>query len=83
MALPLPRCHPRRRHRGKRGGDPGELIPLTVPEVRRLLGLLLLATDQARHHRLRWSGWRRKRQAAARRSHYRRRMSVIHDEVLL
>jgi hypothetical protein len=52
---------------------------VTVPEVRRLLTLLLLAPEE-RQHRLHWSHWRRKRQAEARRSHYKRRLSrsLIH-----
>ncbi len=48
------------------------MIPVTVPEVRRLLALLL--RDRAQQaFRLHWSRWRRQRQAEARRSHYRRR----------
>jgi hypothetical protein len=58
------------------------VIPLTVPEVRRLVGLLLVATAPL-PHRLRWSWWRRKRQAAARRSHYRRRLNPHADNVPL
>jgi hypothetical protein len=42
--------------------------------VRRLLAVLLLSGEQ-QQHRLHWSHWRRKRQAAARRSHYKRRLS--------
>jgi hypothetical protein len=48
------------------------LIPLTAPEVRRLL-LVLAVSDEQRRQRLHWSRWRRLRQAQARRSHYRRR----------
>lgn len=48
------------------------MIPLTVPEVRRLL-LVLALPEQERTFRLHWSRWRRRRQAEARRSHYRRR----------
>ncbi|MGI8859710.1 MAG: hypothetical protein ACR2HO_06110, partial [Rubrobacteraceae bacterium] len=51
----------------------GELIPLTVPEVRRLL-LMLARPASERSFRLHWSKWRRRRQADARRCHYRRRM---------
>src|SRR4029453_6779259 len=54
-----------RRGRGERGGpDPGrpDLIPLTVPEVRRLL-LALAERGERRVHRLRWSVWRRAHQA--------------------
>jgi len=47
---------------------------VTAPEVRRLLAVLLLSGEQ-RQHRLHWSRWRRKRQADARRSHYKRRLA--------
>jgi hypothetical protein len=48
-------------------------VPLTAPEVRRLLRVLALpAAQQA--HLLRWSSWRRRRQAQARRCHYARRL---------
>jgi len=49
------------------------LLPLTVPEIRRLLvGLLWPAPgDPARV--LAWSYWRRRHQARARRCHYQRR----------
>jgi hypothetical protein len=47
---------------------------VTVPEVRRLLAIIL--RDQAQHaFRLHWSRWRRQRQAQARRSHYKRRLA--------
>jgi hypothetical protein len=49
----------------------GELIPLTVPEVRRLVYRLvvrILAPPEAVLH---WSRWRRLHQARAQRSHYR------------
>ena len=52
----------------------GVLLPLTVPEVRRLLLIALQTRDEAeRAFRLAWSHWRRRHQARARRSHYRRR----------
>jgi hypothetical protein len=70
----LPRGDPRQsRDRCKRG-NAGSLIPVTVPEVRRLLAMLLLSRE-LQQHRLHWSHWRRKRQAEARRSHYQRRLS--------
>jgi hypothetical protein len=51
------------------------LVPPTVPEVRRLLLVALQARDEAeRSFRLAWSTWRRRHQARARRSHYRRRL---------
>jgi hypothetical protein len=51
------------------------LIPLTVPEVRRLLYRLvvrILAPPEAILH---WSHWRRLHQARAQRAHYRRRLT--------
>ncbi len=51
----------------------GALIPLTIPEVRRLVYRLvvrILAPPEAVLH---WSRWRRRHQARAMRSHYRRR----------
>jgi hypothetical protein len=53
----------------------GELIPLTVPEVRRLVYRLvvrILAPPEAVLH---WSRWRRLHQARATRAHYRRRLA--------
>jgi hypothetical protein len=48
-----------------------------VPEVRRLLQIALDARDEAeRAFRLGWSAWRRRHQAQARRSHYRRRLAA-------
>lgn len=49
------------------------LIPLTVPEIRHLFTTALNSpvVDPARV--LRWSSWRRRHQATARRSHYRQR----------
>jgi hypothetical protein len=44
-----------------------------VPEVRRLLLLLTQPEDAERDHHLRWSLWRRRHQAAARRGHRARR----------
>jgi hypothetical protein len=54
------------------------MIPLTAPEVRRLL-LVLTLTEEERAFRLHWSRWRRRRQADARRSHYRRRERGLLD----
>ena len=50
------------------------MIPLTVPEVRRLLWWLVwrrLPTDE---EVVSWSGWRRRHQAQAKRCHYQRRV---------
>ena len=56
-----------------------ELLPLTVPEIRHLLwGLTASASADPRATQLlAWSRWRRRHQAAARRSHYKRRLALI------
>src|ERR1022692_4160171 len=51
-----------------------ELIPLTAGEIRRLFNLHTRVTRHADHHH-RWSHWRRRPQARARRCHYQRRLS--------
>jgi hypothetical protein len=48
------------------------LVPLTVPEVRRLLVALVWTVPVEPGFVLAWSGWRRRHQARARRAHYRR-----------
>lgn len=53
--------------------DPG-LIPLTVPEVKRLVNLLTRTWHGLTHH-LRWHIWRRRHQARARWFHQRTRLS--------
>jgi hypothetical protein len=50
--------------------QPGELIPLTVPEVRRLLARLIWTHHVTNNHVLAWSRWRRRHKARARRCHY-------------
>jgi len=52
--------------------DP-DLIPLTIAETRRLLIAFAIGGQPSTSHTLRWSLWRRKVQARARRSHYQRR----------
>jgi SRSO17 transposase/transposase len=63
-----------------------ELIPLTVPEVRRLV-LALADTPERRRFRFAWSRWRRAHQAVAARCHafrqLRRRQERAHDPVML
>ena len=54
------------------GASATGLLPLTVPEVRRLV-LALAETAERRAARLAWSWWRRGHQAAAARSHAARR----------
>jgi len=55
---------------------------VTAPEVRRLLAVLLGDRAQVAF-RLHWSRWRRQRQAAARRSHYKRRLARSDPDVPL
>jgi SRSO17 transposase len=51
-------------------------IALTVNEIRRLFTALLTTTVHTIAHRLRWSLWRRRHQAHARHSHYKRRLAA-------
>jgi SRSO17 transposase len=55
-----------------RHADPA-LIPLTLPEIRRLFARLITTTIHTIAHWLHWSNWRRRHQARAKTSHYRRR----------
>jgi hypothetical protein len=58
---------------GRKKGAPSpveELIPLTVPEVRRLLAALIWHQPPEATAVLDWSRWRRRHQARARRCHY-------------
>ncbi|GLH99917.1 transposase [Phytohabitans aurantiacus] len=54
-----------------------DLITLTVAETRRLLNILITTHTTDSDHALRWSLWRRKSQARARRSHYARRSAPL------
>ncbi len=56
--------------------DAADLIPLTVPEVRRLLERLLWTPTAPAPQVLHWSDWRRRHQARARRRHWRRRLAA-------
>ncbi|MGZ5029491.1 MAG: hypothetical protein ACXV8I_02680 [Methylobacter sp.] len=49
------------------------LLPLTVPEVRKLLWQWLWRHPPKAVHIVGWSLWRRRHQAVARACHYRRR----------
>jgi hypothetical protein len=75
----VPGRHPhpghRRPRKGGRGGLTSQLglLPLTVPEVRRLLVALVWTTPIQAGLVLAWSRWRRRHQARARRAHYQRR----------
>ncbi|MEV4753248.1 hypothetical protein AB0K21_43480 [Streptosporangium sp. NPDC049248] len=50
-----------------------EYIALTMPEIRRLLTVLILNPHRTAAQVLHWSQWRRRHQATARRCHYQRR----------
>ncbi len=60
-----------------------DLIPLTVPEVRRLLWRLVWRRLPPPDRVLAWSGWRRRHQAQARRSHYKRRLAKLGQQLQL
>jgi hypothetical protein len=55
-----------------------DLIPLTAAGARRLFNLRTRVTRPAEFHE-QWSGWRRRRQATARKSHYARRLRQLPD----
>jgi hypothetical protein len=50
-----------------------DLLPLTVPEVRRLLFALIWPPPPSAEQILQWSAWRRRHQARARQAHIKRR----------
>jgi SRSO17 transposase len=56
--------------------DRPNLIRLTVNEIRRLINVLLIRPIHTIAHNLRWSQWRRRHQAHARRAHYARRLTL-------
>jgi SRSO17 transposase len=55
------------------------LIPLTVKEIRHLFAKLIANTVHTIGHWLTWSQWRRRHQARAKTSHYRRRGQLEHQ----
>ncbi len=73
----VPRRHPRPRP-GKPHRLAGGLIPHTCNEIRRLLATTVLRVDRGLRFALRWSRWRRRHQARAELSHYRRRGELLH-----
>ncbi|GAA2236347.1 hypothetical protein GCM10010360_71710 [Streptomyces nogalater] len=68
-------ARPTRQAEPNRPAQSSEPISLTVPEIRHLLGALLIPLTTL-NKLLAWSTWRRLHQATARRSHYRRRIST-------
>ncbi|MFG3060956.1 IS701 family transposase, partial [Streptomyces sp. NPDC048231] len=59
--------------KGGESDDESELIPLSVPEIRRLMGHLGTTRHHINEHYLHWSRFRRRSQARARHSHYKHR----------
>jgi SRSO17 transposase len=53
-----------------------DVIDLTVNEIRHLINVLIINPIGGLAHRLRWSTWRRRHQARARRAHYTRRLNL-------
>jgi hypothetical protein len=53
-----------------------DMIELTVNEIRRLINVLLIQSSHRITHHLRWSNWRRRHQAQAKRAHYTRRLAL-------
>jgi len=58
-----------------------KLVPLSINEIRRLLAKLIINTAHTIDHWLDWSTWRRRHQARAKTSHYRRRGQLEHRPV--
>lgn len=58
------------------GTSPNGLIPLTCNEIQRLFIAVTAQPTCDLAHRLRWSTWRRRHQARAQRSHYRRQAAL-------
>ena len=61
----------------RKQGTPVNLLPLTLPEVCRLLCSLLLRKLPEERALLSWSCWRRRHQLRAKRCHYRRRLERL------
>ena len=57
------------------GADLPVMVPLTVPEIRRLFYYLVGSSPLSARFRLAWSFFRRTHQAIARRCHYKRRLA--------
>ena len=71
---------------GGKGGGPSRdrsLIPLKVPEVRRLLTRLIWTPNRPADFVLYWSQWIRRHQARAQQSHYQSRLAQLATVVRL
>jgi hypothetical protein len=53
-----------------------DLLPLTVPEIRRLLYQLAIQEPNDPSAVIAWSFWRRRHQQRARRCHWKRRIQI-------
>lgn len=51
-----------------------DLVPVSAPEIRRLLYWLFWSMPRPAEAVLSWSRWRRRHQQVAKRCHYRRRL---------
>jgi hypothetical protein len=60
-----------------------ELLPMTVPEVRRLLRGLVWQSAPPEAVFLHWSRWRRRHQQRAKRCHYQKRLALHGIELRL
>jgi hypothetical protein len=69
------------RERANHPPNDQELIPLSVNEIRRLLAKLVINAVHTIDHWLHWSRWRRRHQARAKTSHYKRRGHLQHRPV--
>src|ERR671921_863755 len=79
-ALPTS-ARPRRRRElagDSKGGSADDLLPLTLPEARRLLARLAWKRLVRKEESLHWSRWRRRHQMRAKRCHYRSRGATFH-----
>jgi hypothetical protein len=61
----------------KKDPEAEALVPLSVPELRRLLARTVWALVPPLAFILAWSLWRRRKQFRAKRAHYRRRGYVL------
>jgi hypothetical protein len=61
----------------KKDPEASALVPLSVPELRRLLTRTVWAVLPSLAFTLAWSLWRRRKQFLAKRAHYRRRGGVL------
>ena len=53
------------------------MVPLSIPEIRRLFYYLVQSSPLSARFRLAWSFFRRIHQAIARRCHYKRRLACL------